>query len=270
MITLMKTDERTRQFEKRFVGRAEFLPADHEPARTIEPGEQPLHHPTSGLLGWFQVVDRFRLGWIPFERFLIPLMVVWVQRRMGFVAPKIEVCINRVVIIAGIQAQVLRLLHSGLRSLIALGIQGSRNQLHIVAMGSLNEQGQWDASTITQQAPFGSLFAAIGGSGADGGLGKRGFDRRTIQTLPVPADPHQFIVLLQSCLPQALEEALTFPQAKPVVDGARSSQFPRQRIPLDASTQYIDNRRKHLPIISGGSPRFGLMRAKRGERAHTV
>ena len=134
---MMKTDERTSQFKKRFVWSAEFLPADQEPARTIEPGEQPLHHPTSGLLGWFQAVDRFRGGWMQFERFLIPLMVVWVQTRMGFVAPKIEVPINGVVIIARIQAQVLRLLHGGLRSLIPLGIQGGRNQLHIVTIGSL-------------------------------------------------------------------------------------------------------------------------------------
>src|SRR6266700_2931857 len=154
----MKTNEGTGQLEKRLVRGTELLPADQQPARTIEPREEPLYHPAPGFLGWFQTVGRFSLRWMQFERFLIPLMVVGVQTCMRFVAPKIEISIHRVVIIARIQTQVLRSLHGRFRSFISLGIQGSSNQLHIMTIGSLNHQRQRDASTITQDAPFGALF----------------------------------------------------------------------------------------------------------------
>ena len=72
----MKTNEGTSQLEKRLIGRAEFLPADQEPAPTIEPGEQPLDHPAPGLLCHFQVVCRNWRDFMQFERFLIPGMIV--------------------------------------------------------------------------------------------------------------------------------------------------------------------------------------------------
>ncbi len=68
--------------------------------------------------------------------------------------------------------------------------------------------------TITQDAPFGPLFAAVGGSGSDDGLSERGLDRRVIHALPVPRDANQFVVVLQFGLPQPLEDALRFPLPK--------------------------------------------------------
>src|SRR5256885_9192426 len=41
---------------------------------------------------------------------------------------------------------------------------------------------------------------------------------RSVQTLPVPADTCQFIILLQPGLPQMQENPLAFPPAKTVVD----------------------------------------------------
>ena len=99
---------------------------------------------------------------------------MWVQTGMGFVAAKREIPIHAVVIIARIQAQVLRLLHARLRSLIPLGLQGGSKHLPIMTISALNDQRQRDASTIPQEAPFGSLFAAISGSGTDGGVPRKG------------------------------------------------------------------------------------------------
>ena len=79
-ITLMKTNEGTGQLEKGFVRSTEFFPTDQEPARTIEPGEQSLHDPAFGLLGRLQVVGKDLWLRLLFKRFLIPCMVVWVQR----------------------------------------------------------------------------------------------------------------------------------------------------------------------------------------------
>jgi hypothetical protein len=105
-----------------------------------------------------------------------------------------------------------------------------------------------------------SLCAAIGGSGSDGGSCERGFDRRTVQTLPVPADACQFIILLQPGLPPMQEKTLAFPPAKTVGDGATGTQFTRQGIPLDACLQDGDDRWKQLPIIGGWSSSFRVSR----------
>jgi hypothetical protein len=51
---------------------------------------------------------------------------------------------------------------------IPVSIQGSRNLFPIVPIGPLNHQGQRNSSTITQDASFGPLLTAIGGSRADG------------------------------------------------------------------------------------------------------
>src|ERR1051326_1956544 len=118
----MKTNERTGQLEKRLVRSTELLPTDQEPARAIEPREEPLHDPTPGLFGRLQTAGRLRFGWMLLEGFPIPRMVFGIQPRMRFIATFIEVSVDHVIIIACIQAQVVRLLHGGLRPLIALGI----------------------------------------------------------------------------------------------------------------------------------------------------
>ena len=53
-------------------------------------------------------------------------------------------------------------------------IEGRKQQFAIMSIGSLNGEGEWKPTAITQHAPFGSLFAAISGSGTDGGMTRKG------------------------------------------------------------------------------------------------
>src|SRR5579885_1668515 len=172
----MKTNERTSQLEKRLVRSGKLLPANQKPSRAIEPGEKPFHDPPPRLLCRFQTVGRDFLGRMLLESFPIPLMEVGIQAHMRLIASQIEVCIHRVVIIASIQTQILRMLNRRLRWLHDLAVQSGGKQLHVMTIGPIDDQSQRYSSTVTQDAPFGPLFAAVGGSGSDGGLGERGFD----------------------------------------------------------------------------------------------
>ncbi len=82
----MKTKKHTGQLEKCLIRSTELLPADQEPSRAIEPGEETLDHPTSGLLGGFQVIGGLFQQWVVLERLPIPSMVVRIQTRMRFIA----------------------------------------------------------------------------------------------------------------------------------------------------------------------------------------
>src|SRR5581483_6554316 len=103
----MKTNEGTGQLEKRLVRRGKFLPADQEPSRTIEPGEKPLHDPSSRRFTRFQTVGSL-LGW------LIPFMVLRIEPHMRLRASFIQLSIDEIMIVGRIQAQVLRMDDGGL------------------------------------------------------------------------------------------------------------------------------------------------------------
>src|SRR6266851_2896438 len=86
---------------------------------------------------------------------------------------------NRFVIIASVQAEMLWVFLGGSRARDNKMIQGSLDQLHIIAVGTSHNHGQRHTSSITQLAPFGSPFAAIGRIGAGRGSTERGRCRIT-------------------------------------------------------------------------------------------
>jgi len=163
----MKTDESTRQLQERLIGFTELFPANQKATPAIEPGKQPFDDPSSGRFAWFQAVAR--LLWR-----LIPLVVLSIEPHMRLVASFIQLPIDGIMIVGCIQAQVLRGSNRWLWAIKALSIKGGEQQFAVMAIGSLNGQGQWQSTTITQYAPFGSLFAAISGSGTDGGMPRKG------------------------------------------------------------------------------------------------
>src|SRR6266568_273541 len=101
-------------------------------------------------------------------------------------------------------------------------------------------------------AALGSPLAAIGRIGAGRGSTERGLGHHPIHALPFPGNAFQFVIFLESRLPDALKHALLFPQPKAIIDRRRSSQFPWQGIPLDTRAQHIQDGRQHLPILLGG------------------
>src|SRR5437764_8871751 len=260
---VMKTDESTGQLQKSLIGFTELFPADQETTPAIEPGEQPFHHPSARRFAWFQAVGSV-LWW------LIPFVVLRIEPHVRLVAPFVQLAIDGIMIVGRIQAQVLRVDDGWLWAIKTERIQGGEQQFAIMSIGPFDTQGQWESTTITQYAPFGSLFAAISRSGSDGGLSERGLDRRTVHALPIPSDADQFIVVVQLRLPQTLKEALRFPVPKAIIDGTRCSQLTRQRIPLDAGTQHIDNCGKHVSIISGWSSSFGVGRTWWYQGTHSL
>lgn len=270
LITLMKTDESTSQLQESLIGDVKLLPADQESPPAVEPGEETLNDPAPGFFGGFQRVCSQGLSFLLLECLLIPSMVVRVETYMRLVASQIEVAVDNVIVIASVHAQVLRLLHGWLGTSNRQCIQRGPDQFHVMTIGSLNHHGKRKTATITQDAPLGPLLAAIGGSGSDGGLSERGFDHRAIHALPVPVNALQVVIVLQLCLPQAMEEALRFPETKAIVDGTGCSHFSGQCIPLDARAQHVDDRRKHLPIIGGWTPSFGMGWAFWDQGAHSL
>jgi len=101
-------------------------------------------------------------------------MVLLIEPHMRLKATFVEFPIDGIRIVGGIQTQVLWIPDGWLWAIQTQGIKRGEKQFAIVAIRSFNGESQRKSTTITQQAPFGSLFAAIGGSGADGGMPRKG------------------------------------------------------------------------------------------------
>src|SRR5712692_2070683 len=248
-ITLLKANESTSQLHQGQIALGKFVPADQDPAEVIEPGVQPLDHPASWLFARLLFQAGGQLlggGWMSM------IAVPPVGPRMGRVASPRHLLKQLGIVIAGIQTEML-LDDLWVRTLCDDGIQSGKSADHIVAIGCLQHDGQWQTVTFTQMTPFGPPFAAVHGILSGEPAAERGFDLRPIQTLPLPVQTFQLIILFQACLPEVLEEALLFPQSEAVIDRARGSQFVRHSIPGNASAQQVDDGRKHLAIIVGGS-----------------
>src|SRR5437764_2975659 len=100
--------------QKGFVGRLKLFPTDQQPSGAIEPGMQALHHPSTRLLSRLQRVASLflrRLGlWLAMGS------IVLVRTDMGLIVTGSSRLKDLVVIIARIQAQMLRVLLGGFGS----------------------------------------------------------------------------------------------------------------------------------------------------------
>ncbi len=70
--------------------------------------------------------------------------------------------------------------------------------------------------------------------------GQRRFYHATVQALPLPADPFQFIVLFETLGPDLLKKPRCQPLLKRPVYGASAAIFPGQGFPLTACPQHIE------------------------------
>ena len=91
-------------------------------------------------------------------------------------------------IVGSMQTQVVWTLDGGLWAIKIEGRKSREQQFAIMTIGPVDEQSQGQPTTITQQAALGSLFAAIGGSRADGGMQRKGLER---SSYPRSASPRQ-------------------------------------------------------------------------------
>src|SRR5450755_3818887 len=265
-ITVLKTEEATSEMQEGLIGEIQLLPANQQTPRAVEPGVQTFHDPATRLLRGFQIAARHRF-WLLCQPDMCS-SVVLIGTNMRHMLMRPHRFIHDLVIIASVQAEMLWLFLGGSRACNHDALQGSLNQLHVIAVGTSNHHSQRHATSVTQLAAFGSPLAAIGGIGAGRGSCERGFGHDPIHALPFPGNPFQFVIFLQSCLPDALKHALLLPEPKAIVDGGAGSQFPWQRIPLHASTQHIQNGRQHLPIALSGPSSFRMSRALWDQRAY--
>ncbi len=149
----MKTDESTGQLQERLIRFTKLFPANQKATPAIEPGKQAFDHPSSRRFTRFQAVGK--VFW-----WLIPLVILRIEPDMWLIAPFIQFPIDGIMIVGCIQAQVLRSKNGWFGTLKAQGIKSGEQQFAIMAIGSLNSKSQWQSTTITQDTPFGSLFAA--------------------------------------------------------------------------------------------------------------
>src|SRR6266702_4227294 len=70
-------------------------------------------------------------------------------------------------------------------------------------------------------AALGSPRAAIGRIGAGRGSTERGLGHHPIHALPFPGNAFQFVIFLESRLPDALKHALLFPQPKAIIPSSK-------------------------------------------------
>ena len=99
------------------------------------------------------------------------------------------------------------------------GIEGRGNQSSIMNVRPIYRHDQGQSVSLTQLTPLGSPFCAIGGTLVQSHLRLKGrIAHDPIQTLPFPVQSYQFIILLQSVLPQLHEQPLGFPQTKTTID----------------------------------------------------
>src|SRR5579863_5995176 len=67
---------------------------------------------------------------------------------------------------------------------------------HIVAVGSVDDHCQGNASPISQETALGAFFTAIGRIGSGCGFSQRSFCHCSIYSLPLPLDSFQLIIHL--------------------------------------------------------------------------
>ena len=99
-------------------------------------------------------------------------------------------------IIARVQTEMLRPLLGWLGTGNDDAIQGRAQQFHIVAIGSVNDHGQGNASPISQETALGAFLTAIGRIGSGCGFSQRSFCHCSIYSLPLPLDSFQLIIHL--------------------------------------------------------------------------
>ena len=109
--------------------------------------------------------------------------------------------------------------------------------------------------TIDRGSPFSSvrtlrfvpIFSSVRWILPNGLQCQRCFYHTAVQTLPLPADPFQFIVLFQPFAPDFFKESRCLPFLEPSVYRAGTSVFPGQCLPLTPGSQHIEYPLQRFP-----------------------
>ena len=89
----------------------------------------------------------------------------------------------------------------------------------------------------------------------------------SIHCLPLPIYPLHLIVFRQPPLPQLLEDSGDSPTLEPVMHSARSTERPRQRFPLAAGPQQVED---PIHTLAGRFPRPPALRTRRLRRQYRL
>lgn len=125
-----------------------LVPANEQTAKAVHPGMRPLHHPA----------PRFEARF-PFDGFgLVP---TWAD--MGGKAELLQRGIDRIIVVAGIQAHPLWPTRGRLWSGDDQAFDRRADQFHVMPIGPVHLQAERDAMPLSQQAAFDAGLAPVGG-----------------------------------------------------------------------------------------------------------
>ena len=136
-----------------------LFPANEQATRTVEPRMRTLHDPSPCPIAWKA----------NFLGFFFPSAADMIE-----IATRAHQQAHDQIIIACIQTKMLGMRLIWLRTSNHDAIQSGAQQFAVMAIGSIDSQGQRHACPISQHAPFGPALGAIGGIGAGRALPERG------------------------------------------------------------------------------------------------
>jgi hypothetical protein len=142
-----KSDPGARDMHQRKIVLHLLLPADEQPPKAVHPGVRTLDYPAARPVAW-----DVALG----------LHFFAAASNVSGVAPRVEGVAHVVVVVPFVQAQVLRPRDRRFGALDHHGCQGGVDQFHIMAIGAVHGDCEWNTMAIGQHAPFGPKLPAIG------------------------------------------------------------------------------------------------------------
>lgn len=128
-------------------------------------------------------------------------------------------------------------------------VQRRFQQLPVGSIRPADHEAQRHAMFIHQQTAFRAPFASIGRVFPSFFAAQGGFGYRAICRLPLPRDTFEFVILGQTGLPHAPEDARAQPALKIAVRGLSRTKFLGQRVPLTARAQNVQNTAHHRAPI---------------------
>jgi hypothetical protein len=173
-------------------------------------------------------------------------------RHMNSVARLIRHSRTRLAAVAFIQTQML-LGRGGVGPRDRYSVQRRLQQSAIGGIRATDHEAQRHALFIHQQTPLGAQFAAIGRIFPGLFAAQWRFGHRPIRRLPLPRQAFEFVVLGESGLPHPPEDTRAYPLLKIPMSGFARAQFLRQRVPLTAGAQDVQDARHHRAPIRGGA-----------------
>src|SRR5712691_11710172 len=216
-----------------------FVIADQEGAAFREPSQRPFDDPTPRGMALFALLVQLLLANAPNVR------GVAVCRNGGLPGR---------IVVALVQTQMLRMPRGRLGPLDHDRLQGCREQLGIVDVGSRHHHGERASLPLNQEAAFYPRLAPIGGVASDPVSSRARFPHAGIGRLPFPVYSAQLVLRRLEQRPDLIEDPPTAPALKGPMDRAVVRELLGQVIPLDPTAQSINDRVEGAPGINAFAP----------------